>query len=179
MVRGFVDGQRVEIEVDGEGSEVWADRTRLRQIVRNLLSNALRYGGQRVVVRLVDGGDVVAIEVADDGGTLTLAQAEELFEPYRHTAQVEGRPPSIGLGLTVGRSLARLMRGDLSFVEREGWTVFRLELPSGAIARAEGFGVERQSQSTSSGGTTAAIRELDLDNGPTTEPTTSIDAAAS
>ena len=180
VLRGFADGDRVHIDGRHSGIAVWADRTRLRQVVRNLISNALRYGGREVVIGLVDDGTgVAAIEVADSGTSITTEIAEELFEPYRHTAQVEGRPPSIGLGLTVGRKLAQLMGGDLGFVARDGWTVFRLELPAvGASMVAEGFDGDASSETVGAESGTAHVPAV-AGEAPTGEPTTQVDAAAS
>ena len=99
-----------------------------------------------------------------------------MFEPYRHTAQVEGRPPSIGLGLTVGRKLAQLMGGDLSFVPCEGWSVFRLELPTASPARAEGFGID--ADSTSVGSRAGALDGAELAAVDADAATVAVDAAA-
>lgn len=180
VLRGFADADRVRVEGRNSGIAVWADRTRVRQVVRNLISNALRYGGSEVVVTLIDNGTgLAAIEVADSGASVTADVAEGLFEPYRHTAQVEGRPPSIGLGLTVGRKLAQLMRGDLVFVPRDGWTVFRLELPTvGATMVAEGFGGDSVSETTGFAAGSADVPPVAGDS-PTDEPTTQVDVAAS
>ncbi len=181
VLRGFADGDRVLVEGGDNGVAVWADRTRLRQVVRNLISNALRYGGAEVVVSLlVDEAGRAAIEVADSGAGVTAEIAEELFEPYRHTAQVEGRPPSIGLGLTVGRKLAQLMGGDLVFVPRDGWTVFRLQLPAvAADTVAEGFDGDTFSESIGAATETANIPAVAGEPPSDDEPTVHFDAAAS
>ncbi len=180
VLRGFSDRDRVQVNGRDRELAVWADRTRLRQVVRNLISNALRYGGDEVVVSVIDDGEGLAgIEVADSGASVTAEIAEELFEPYRHTAQVEGRPPSIGLGLTVGRKLAQLMGGDLVFVPRDGWTVFRLQLPAVPDTIAEGFGVSPASQTLGAKSGSAEIEPVAGDPPADDEPAPQIDAAAS
>jgi signal transduction histidine kinase/PAS domain-containing protein len=175
VLRGFVDGDRVVTIVPDDVVLAWGDRTRLRQVIRNMVSNALRYGGTHVELRVRDEGDLVAVEVADDGGTLSPETAEELFEPYRHTAQVEGRPPSIGLGLTVGRKLARLMGGDLRFVPTDDWTVFRLELPTASPPRAEGFDAASDSASVGSARDAVDLESVIVES---EERTTSVEAPA-
>jgi len=151
VVRGFAGAAGV-VTVSGPGDvEGWADHTRVRQILRNLVSNSLRYGGDRVEVRIVEGAGTVSIDVADNGEMLPVEEAEVLFEPYRHSAQVEGRPSSIGLGLTVGRELARLMGGDLTFITADGWNIFRLTVPSAVDVSAEGFASAPGSESVGSG----------------------------
>ena len=115
--------------ITGGPASVTADPARLRQILRNLATNARRYGGPNVEVRVVAGADVTTVEVRDDGDGISPEDREHIFEPYRTAHASIGQPASVGLGLTVSRQLARLMDGDLEY-ERDGtWSVFRLTLP--------------------------------------------------
>lgn len=110
--------------------KVQADPTRLRQITRNLLTNAIRYGGDRVVVVTGSHGDRGVVEVRDDGRGLGPDDLERIFEPYERATGVESaRPGSVGLGLYVSRQLARLMDGDLVCRRESKETVFVLTLP--------------------------------------------------
>lgn len=108
-----------------------ADPGRVRQILRNLLTNAQRYGGS--VIRIHAGAyyDKVWVEVRDDGEGVPENLARTIFEPYStaHTG-VEG---SVGLGLSVSRQLAELMGGSLGYRRDKGESVFRLELPVAAM----------------------------------------------
>lgn len=113
----------------GGGVLVNADPLRVRQIIRNLITNALRYGGSTVEVRLGVEGDYGLLEVADDGDGLPTLELEQLFEPFYTSNQTPSQPGSVGLGLTLSRTLARLMGGDVSADRRDGWTVFGLRLP--------------------------------------------------
>ncbi|HKY48753.1 MAG TPA: HAMP domain-containing sensor histidine kinase [Acidimicrobiia bacterium] len=107
------------------------DRLRVRQILRNLLVNAVRYGGSEVVVEIVPSDQTVTVKVVDDGPGIPLMDREHLFEPYFHGAAAVGQPASIGLGLTVSRQLARLMGGDLVYSQEARGSLFELTLPSG------------------------------------------------
>lgn len=114
---------------------VIADPGRVRQIIRNLLTNAQRYGGPRVRVTADSNEDRVWLEVRDDGDGVPSSLTSTIFEPYAVTNKgVEG---SVGLGLSVSRQLAGLMGGTLEY-RRDGMeSVFRLELPSatGVVGR--------------------------------------------
>lgn len=105
------------------------DRLRVRQILRNLLVNAIRYGGSEVVVEIVPNDLTVTVNVVDDGPGIPLNDREHLFEPYFHGAAAAGQPASIGLGLTVSRQLARLMGGDLVYSQEARGSLFELTLP--------------------------------------------------
>ena len=118
------------IEFEPGHVKVRADPTRLRQITRNLLTNAIRYGGDRIVVVTGAADDWGMVEVRDDGRGIDADDLERIFEPYERASGVEAaRPGSVGLGLYVSRQLARLMGGDLSCRREEGETVFQLTLP--------------------------------------------------
>lgn len=106
------------------------DRLRVRQILRNLLANAVRHGGPTVTVEIVPNGHTVNVRVSDDGPGIPPGDRQRLFEPYFHGQGVSGQPASIGLGLTVSRQLARLMGGDLVYQDAATGSTFRLTLPS-------------------------------------------------
>jgi signal transduction histidine kinase len=106
------------------GVIVWGDQLRIRQIVRNLVSNARRYGGPTRELHVEVHRDQIRVSVRDDGQGLVTGLASRLFEPLA----TGGASGSLGLGLSVSRQLARAMGGDLGFDRRSGWTVFELIL---------------------------------------------------
>ena len=106
------------------GVIVWGDQLRIRQIVRNLVSNARRYGGPTRELHVEVHREQVRVSIRDDGPGLVTGLAGRLFEPLA----TGGASGSLGLGLSVSRQLARAMGGDLGFERRAGWTVFELVL---------------------------------------------------
>ncbi len=121
-------------EVNGEAT-AYADGGRVRQILRNLIGNAVRHGGDRVVVRIESDEKTVAVIVKDNGPALPASEWESIFEAYHRARDVPGLPPSVGLGLTVARRLARQMSGDLSYRHADGWSRFELVLPADTSTR--------------------------------------------
>ncbi len=108
---------------------VWADGLRVRQIARNLLSNAARYGGDSVKVATSRDGQKVLMVVSDDGPGIPEEDREMVFQAYGRAQLAEGKPGSIGLGLTVSRYLAEAMGGGLSYDRIDNESRFTLELP--------------------------------------------------
>jgi signal transduction histidine kinase len=110
---------------------IYADTTRLRQILRNLLENAVRYGGDHITVDSTVAGGQLSVVVADDGSSLEERDLERIFEPYEQAGAGDDETLSgVGIGLYVSRLLARLMGGELDCVRDTGWTRFRLTIPA-------------------------------------------------
>lgn len=120
----------------GESITVEADGLRLRQIVRNLLTNAVRYGGSKIWVEVASRGGMVEVSVVDDGEGVPAESIEEIFRPYGRAAGGQANPSSVGLGLSVSLQLARLMGGDLEYRRRGDQTLFVVSLPMARAAEA-------------------------------------------
>jgi signal transduction histidine kinase len=109
------------------------DRERLRQVIQNLVDNAVKYSsaGGRVHVRAVPGSGRVQIDVADDGPGITPDDHELIFEKFGRSSGGATKPGT-GLGLFIARSIAEAHGGTLRVrsVPEQG-AVFRLELPVG------------------------------------------------
>jgi signal transduction histidine kinase len=108
---------------------VLADPVRVRQIVRNLTTNAVRYGGRSQRLIVMPPG---VVEVRDDGPPIPDDVRAVMFEAYARTPSSEAPTDSVGLGLTVARTLARLMGGDLTYHHDGTESVFTLSLPGAA-----------------------------------------------
>lgn len=105
-----------------------ADPIRLRQILRNLLTNALRYGGANVEVEVGLREGMAVVEVRDDGPGIPEEDRDRVFQPYERAHEIQGVAGSVGLGLSISRTLARLMDGDLVYERRDGVSCFVLTL---------------------------------------------------
>ncbi len=115
------------LEGPGDQARAYADPVRVRQIIRNLVTNAIRYGGEDIRVEVEPNGATVAVRVVDDGAGIPDSERERIFEPYERAHPAAGQPGSVGLGLTVARKLAELMGGDLTY-RYDGASVFELTL---------------------------------------------------
>ena len=119
--------QRVELVGSAPGA--LADPLRVRQVVRNLLTNAGRYGGSEVWIEFGTRGNLVVIQVCDNGPGIADSEHQRIFEPYASAHPRTGMPAAVGLGLSDARQLARLMGGDVQYVPGPH-TTFELTLVS-------------------------------------------------
>jgi signal transduction histidine kinase len=127
-VKATIEGLGISVELPKEPTpHVRADPKRVRQILRNLLTNAQRYGGPSRRISTGALRDRVWLEVRDNGAGIPDDEATRIFEPYvTGNSRVQG---SVGLGLAVARQLAELMAGSLTYERSAGDSVFRLHLP--------------------------------------------------
>lgn len=118
---------------------VIADALRTRQVVSNLLGNAIKYTMRgRVEVRLEVRDELIAIEVADTGPGLSSEEMEQAFEPFRRVERTGAGVNGAGLGLSLARQLARLMGGALDARSAVGvGSCFTLTLPFDPTAQSE------------------------------------------
>jgi PAS domain S-box-containing protein len=117
-------------ELTGPTVKGWGDPARVRQILRNLISNAFRYGGESIELTTYQSGAHACLAVVDDGPGVPPDQHDRIFEPFQRATNREGLTASIGLGLTVSRKLAHLMEGELTYRRENGRSVFELQLVS-------------------------------------------------
>jgi signal transduction histidine kinase len=116
---------------------VLADAERLRQILVNLLVNAIKFSnpGGEVTVAAERAGEYVRISISDTGIGIPADQLAHVFEPFY---QVERghlrRYAGVGLGLTISRELARAMGGDIAIESTAGvGTTVTLVLPAADV----------------------------------------------
>lgn len=115
-------------EIDGCLTTAKADPMRVRQIIRNLITNAIRYGGDQLSIE-VGTSPQPFVRVMDNGNGVPLEHREAIFVPYFQSPSSERVLGSLGLGLAISRQLARRMDGELTYVYRNGMSIFQLDLP--------------------------------------------------
>jgi len=114
-----------------------ADARRVREVLNNLVSNAIKYNVPGGWVQLRTGADAqqVWVAVSDGGIGMTAAQLEHLFEPFNRLGAERLHIPGHGLGLSIARSLAQAMGGTLEISSEPGTgTCCTLRLPRAAEA---------------------------------------------
>jgi signal transduction histidine kinase/ActR/RegA family two-component response regulator len=148
-----------------ERGGVLGDAGRARQILSNLIGNAIKYTLRgRIEVRLARiGDDVVRFEVADTGPGLSAEELEQAFEPFSRIERTGAGVAGAGLGLSLSRQLALLMGGEVGAESAPGiGSCFHLELPFDPAAVCERTTDERpMARAGSSAGLRVLVAEPD------------------
>ncbi len=125
---------------------VSSDRTRLKQILINLLANAIKYNkvrGAVVVDYTVSDPNRIRINVTDTGAGLRPEKLAQLFQPFNRLGQEAGGEEGTGIGLVVTKRLVELMGGAIGVDSTDGaGSVFWIELITTAAPQLAGEGNE-------------------------------------
>lgn len=124
-------GLAFRFEAEGTLPEVVrADERRVRQILINLLGNAIKFTATgQVVFRVRHAREMAVVEVEDTGPGLAMQELSHIFEPFARGQSGGHSAPGAGLGLTIAKMLTDLMGGELSASSTPGrGSVFRVRL---------------------------------------------------
>ena len=128
-------GRDLEVAVP-DSVQVRGNSDDLRDMVRNLLENAIVHGRGKVTARIESSGtdpDRITIEVADEGAGVPAGQEEAVFQRFR---RLNTETPGSGLGLAIVRHVARSHGGEANFLPRAGRVVVRLRSANELADRA-------------------------------------------
>jgi signal transduction histidine kinase len=114
------------------------DPAMVREVVDNLVSNAIKYGGEHgpVTITVTAEGKMVRVEVRDEGPGIDLAEQAQLFERWTRTESTKsGNAKGFGLGLSIVKRLVVAHGGDVGVESKSGagatfWVTFPVELPA-------------------------------------------------
>lgn len=114
--------------------EIDIDQSKIKQVIANLLTNAIKYSpkGEEIKLSLYKNKDKVFFEVKDNGPGLKAEEQEKLFNPFYTVKSVKSTAgeKSVGLGLALARDIVSAHKGKISVESRKGeGALFRVELP--------------------------------------------------
>jgi signal transduction histidine kinase len=136
MHRGRLRSRKVRLtaSVDADLPTLETDRIKLHEIVRNLVDNAVKFaeaGMVAVKAWPIEGGESVAIEVADTGPGMAPVDLQTIFDAFQQVGQGSTRPTGgVGLGLSIVKQLVDALGGRVDVTSRLGeGSTFHVEIP--------------------------------------------------
>ena len=157
------------LELDVRPARACGDADAVRQIIANLLSNALKYAPTGTTVALETGrhGDRSYVAVRDDGRVLHAPEAGRVFERFYRGPGAAERGSGAGLGLTIAKDLANAQGGDVELATDDAGTRFTFWLPALPAPRPPGQDPASALRARAAGGVASVAR---LGHGPTRGP---------
>jgi signal transduction histidine kinase len=128
-VLGALRATGARIESDLTAARITTDPLRFRQVIRNLVSNALRHGGPNNLVAGRIEGELYTIQVRDDGPGIPDSLKDRLFTRFIHQGNEPLLTGSVGLGLAIAQLLTTSTGGTISYRRDRGETVFSVTFP--------------------------------------------------
>lgn len=136
LTRPLAEEKQVVFSVqpfDGASPQVLVDRTKFKQVLLNLMSNAVKYnikrGRVKISTKLEDGG-FLRIDVTDTGHGMTAEDTASLFEPFQRLGAERSGVEGTGLGLVLAKRMIEAMGGDIRVTSAPGMgSTFTLRVP--------------------------------------------------
>lgn len=131
-LRPIAEQRKVELETKLSSETVYCDATQIRQVVINLVSNAIHHTpiGSTVWVVTELRGDQHVVSVSDDGSGITETHIPFIFDRFYRSGQSRAKANGSGLGLAISKAIAVAHGGDLTVTSREDeGSTFTLTLP--------------------------------------------------
>jgi len=142
------NGQTLTARLPDSLPVVVADEERFRQIVLNLVNNAVKFTppGGKIVLKARLESDTLVVEVQDNGVGISKEEQKLLFEPYRSLESEHERLSGLGLGLSLSKKLVELHGGQIWVKSEKGkGSTFGFSIPLVAAGRKEKVGTGNKS----------------------------------
>jgi signal transduction histidine kinase len=133
-LRAEKNKQRLKLELDEAIPFAVAESKRIKQVLMNIIDNAIKYSGERSTITLTTGilNDKLVVMVQDDGPGIPKERQQDLFIPYRCTNNLSG----LGIGLALSKKIVELHGGKVWVVTNQGkGCAFYFTLPARIIPR--------------------------------------------
>jgi len=129
LLRAAYPTRRIDVNISGNARGVW-DGMRLRQVLNNLVANAINYGDPETPVRIIVTGEEkrLVMEVVNQGAAIPTDALTSIFEPLRRHVSNDA-VSGLGLGLFIARQIVEAHGGEIYAQSKNSNTVFTVRLP--------------------------------------------------
>jgi heavy metal sensor kinase len=139
--RAAAESAGVTLRLTGAAASVRGDRDRLRQVIGNLIDNAINFAptGSEVEVRVFSDGQEAGVSVRDEGPGVPPQDADRIFERFARRDAARPRAGGAGLGLAISREIVRAHGGRIWVQQRQPrGSIFVVALPQEPVRRVAG-----------------------------------------
>jgi signal transduction histidine kinase len=145
LVSHMADSKGITIQIDNslcEGEFIYADKTRLKQVIINLFTNAVKYNKDEgeLLIYCQSDEDNIRLCIKDSGIGIPEDMKDKVFIPFERLSNVPRYSDGAGIGLALCKHLIQLQGGKMGFESKEGeGSTFWLELPRALSNQADGL----------------------------------------
>lgn len=123
--------KEISFNSDYKTLNVKVDIFHFENAINNVLDNAVKYGGDKIIIKLHNNINSFVISVSDNGNSLTNANKQKIFEkfyrvPKGNTHDVKG----FGIGLYYAKKIIEKHHGTINLELKNGWTTFKIKMPN-------------------------------------------------
>ena len=125
-------GSPLELDLPARAVEVAGDRLSIEEILDNLVSNAIKYGGGKpihVAVRADPGDGTARLSVRDGGPGIPVENQARIFERFERVVARDDQTAGFGVGLWIVKQLTQAMAGTIEVISTGEGSTFRITLP--------------------------------------------------
>lgn len=126
-----IDEKHIEpdIQLDEALPMAYGDADRLRQVVNNLLDNAIKFSGGHIALKTAANGEWLTAQVENDGEGISEADLPHIFERFYKADKAHTSGMGTGLGLAIAQRIVEQHGGQISVESQNGKTVFSFTVP--------------------------------------------------
>ncbi|RME35469.1 MAG: response regulator, partial [Deltaproteobacteria bacterium] len=132
LVSPLAASKGLDLRVQTAEIDLFQDVMKLKQILLNVLSNAVKFTEQgSISIRASEAGGLVTIEIEDTGRGIAAEDLEHIFDEFKQVGATHASQPGTGLGLALCRRITAMMKGEISVRSEEGkGSVFTIRVPA-------------------------------------------------
>lgn len=136
----------VSFECAEDSGLLMADKERIRQVLLNLLDNAIKYTPEkgRIILKCETMKDKVIFKIINSGNVIPEAERASLFKPYHRLERDKDKLNGLGLGLALSKMIVELHDGNIWFETVQGQNIFAVSLPLSVLVSDETLTVRRK-----------------------------------
>ena len=128
----MADGLTLDVNIPNMLPKTYADEHRLRQVILNLLDNAVKYAPRRgrIAVSAVEEEEYITVSISDNGHGISVDDRKHLFQPYTRLYKKKDNKSGLGLGLSLAKMLIELHGGKIWLEDNdEPSSTFKFSIP--------------------------------------------------
>ncbi len=135
LLQNDLKANNVTLKYEFDNYFVYADQMKTKQIIINLITNALKYGNQNseIIFSQKEEGKFIVFSVKNYGTTITKEKQPFLFTEFYRADYSDSAIHGHGIGLSICKKLSEIMGGSISFSSENNETIFNITLPKGEV----------------------------------------------